>query len=504
MEFKRLIYAFLLIGLVASCSNLEEEIRDTVPADIATAGSVDIDALLQGVYEGFRTPYQDQSRFWAANQHTSDETLGPTRGPDWDDNGIWRVLHDHTWDADHGFLKDTYNELLQIVFNASVIVSDFNPSPQQAAEARFLRAFAMFSVADGWNQVPFREDLSNFALDPIVYTGTDALDFIISEVTAIQADLPDGPANRANKDAASALLMKVYLNYGTIADRTAPKFPAADMSQVISLADGIINSGKYALADNIFDNFAPNNDAISTENIFTNENRGGESSGNVRSRWFCGLHYNQNPSGWNGFATLSDFYDSFEDGDMRKEHEYAGSFEVGGVKNGFLVGQQYDGDGNELEDRKGNPLDFTREVAPIETGSNLEVTGIRVMKYPIDYNSGDNVDNDYVLYRYADVMMMKAEAMMRNGDAAGALAIVNEIRAKRSASAMASIDEAGMLAERGREFCWEGMRRQDLIRFGKFLGAWQGKPASTSERLLFPIPNTALATNPNLVQNPGY
>lgn len=506
MKLKNILYLFLLVGFFTACTDLEEDIRDSVPADVATSGDVDIDALLQGIYEGMRLPYMDQSRFWAAQQHTSDETLGPTRGPDWDDNGIWRVLHDQSWNADHLFLGNTFNELLQIVYNASVIVDGgFSPSPSQAAEARFVRAFAMFSVLDGWNQVPYRSDLSNFALDPEVLTGVDALNFIISEVEAIQSDLPDGPAYKANKDAAKVLLMKAYLNKGVFADRSAPKFDNADMDQVISLAEQLTASGKYQIADNVFDNFAPNNDAISTELIYSGENRGGESSGNVRSRWFCTLHYNQNPSGWNGFTTLSDFYDSFEDGDDRKGVDYDGMTDVSGINAGFLIGQQFDQNGTALEDRKGNPLAFTREVELVETGANLEVTGIRVIKYPIDYNSGDNADNDYVFYRYADVIMMQAEAELRKGNAGTATDLVNSIRAKRNASDFGSnITLDQLLEERGRELYWEGHRRQDLIRFGKFLDAWQGKPASGTERLLFPIPNTALATNPNLSQNPGY
>ncbi len=232
---------------------------------------------------------------------------------------------------------------------------------------------------------------------------------------------------------------------------------------------------------------------------------GGVSSGNVRSRWFLTLHYNQNPSGWNGFATLSDFYDSFEDSDIRKGAEYAGMTEIGGIRAGFLIGQQFHQNGTALKDRKGNDLAFTREVALVEAGNDLEVTGIRVIKYPIDYNSGDNADNDYVYFRYADVLLMKAEALLRSGNAGAALDIVNDLRGQRSATAFASLNEVNLLEERGREFYWEGWRRQDLIRFGKYLEPFQGKPETSGpERLLFPIPASALAVNPNLVQNPGY
>ena len=150
------------------------------------------------------------------------------------------------------------------------------------------------------------------------------------------------------------------------------------------------------------------------------------------------------------------------------------------------------------------PLFFTRDVKLKETGTNLEVTGIRVIKYPPDYVKEFSAENEYVVFRYADVLMMKAEALLRTGNAAGALTIVNQIRTPRGATPLASLTENNLLDERGRELYWEGWRRNDLIRFGKFLGAWQEKTASTAERLLFAIPNEQLAVNPNLTQNPGY
>lgn len=510
MKVKNFLIAGLVVLGASSCTDLEEQLRGDLSRDVAEqiiAENADVGSLLQSINEDMRLPYQDQSRFWAAQEHTSDEVVGPTRGPDWDDNGVWRVMHDHTWTADHTFLGDTFRELLQIVYKTTNVLS-FNPSAAQAAEARFIRAFVMASVLDGWGQVPFRPLGSSLVEDPIVYVGTDAVNFIVSEVEDIMGDLPVSGPGMGSQDAAKVLLMKLYLNKGAYANRTAPTFDAADMTKVIGYADDIMNSGRYSLTNGLegyFGNFAPNNDQISTENIYTAINQGGVSSGAVRSRWFCGLHYNQNPSGWNGFATISDFYNKFDAADPRIGGvAYNGQTEVSGIKIGFLVGQQYDQNGVELDDRKGNKLAFTPEVKLREDGNNLEITGIRVMKYPIDYNSGDNVDNDYVYYRLADVMLMKAEAAMRNGDNATALSIVNTIRTARGTAALASIDADKLLDERAFELYWEGHRRQDLIRFGKFLGAWNQKAVSGSERLLFPIPNAALAANPNLTQNPGY
>ncbi|MBD0332385.1 MAG: RagB/SusD family nutrient uptake outer membrane protein, partial [Chitinophagaceae bacterium] len=225
---------------------------------------------------------------------------------------------------------------------------------------------------------------------------------------------------------------------------------------------------------------------------------------NNQSRWYLGLHYNQTPSGWNGFTTLSDFYDKFGAGDTRLGMAYPGVTDRSGLRVGFLIGQQYDKNGTALKDRRGNPLAFTREVHLKETGNDLEITGIRVMKYPPDLDNEFPANNDYVIFRFADVLLMVAEAYMRTGDAAQALLLVNQIRLKRGATPLASVDLDAILDERGRELYWEGWRRQDLIRFGKFLQPWQEKPNDDPKYLLFAIPSEQLAVNPNLTQNPGY
>ena len=496
---RNIFFLLIMVFALGACTDLKENLREDLP----DGESPDPAALLESAYNSMRLPYQDQSRFWAAQEHTGDAAMGPTRGPDWDDNGIWRSLHNHTWTADHDFLGSTFSELLQIVFATSNLL-DFEPTADQAAQSRFIRAFVVNSVLDGWGQVPYRQPGTSLLEDATVLSAQEAIDLILSETTAIMGDLPDSPTNRANKDAAKVLQMKTYLNKGMYLNRAAPTFDNADMQKVIDLADEITASGKYSITNDYFGNFAPNNDMISTENIWTAENVGGSNSGNVRARWFCTLHYNQNPSGWNGFCTLGDFYDSFEDEDIRKKQDYPNMTEVSGINAGFLFGQQVDQDGNELDDRKGNKLAFTKEVAITESGDNLEITGVRVVKYPIDYASGDNVDNDYVYFRYADVLLMKAEAMMRMGDTGGAKTIVDDIRMNRGVGPLSELSETTLLAERGREFYWEGNRRTDLLRFGKFLDAWQEKPVSGAERLLFPIPAGSLASNPNLTQNAGY
>lgn len=502
---KQLKYLTVVLGaaVAVSCTKLEEVQRDSVNFQRATATG-----LLQGAYNSLGG-LQTQDVVWALMEHSSDEALGPTRGPDWDDNGVWRVIHNHQWDADHSVVRNTFNSLLTAQFSATAVLEQ-SPTASEAAQARFIRALSVFLVLDLYDQVPFREDLKDLKQLPTTLKGSAAADKVISEANAALASLPDAGANTwvANKDAARVLLMKTYLNRGVYANRVTPTFAAADMNQVITLADQILGNARYALSDNFFTNFAPNNNSASKELIYTLENTVGVRGGNNRFNWFCTLHYNQRPSGWNGFTTLADFYDKFEAADTRRGGSYTGLTNVTGLRTGFLVGQQFDQNGTALKDRKGNNLAFTREVALKETGNNLEITGIRVIKYVPDFAQGidGNAENEYVIFRLADVMLMKAEAQLRLGQTANALAIVNTLRAKRGASDLTTLTLQTLLDERGREMYWEGWRRNDQVRFGTFLnGVGSTRPnKSGNERLVFPIPNQQLAVNPNLTQNPGY
>jgi starch-binding outer membrane protein, SusD/RagB family len=511
MRYIKFLTVALGAAVVVSCTKLEEVQRDSVNFQRASATG-----LLQGAYNSLNG-IQTQDVVWALSEHSSDEALGPTRGPDWDDNGVWRVIHSHEWDADHSIVRNTFNSLLTAQFSATAVLEQ-NPTASEAAQARFIRAFSVFLVTDLYDQVPYREDLKDLKAVPVTLKGTEAADKVISELEAVLSTLPDIGSKTfvASKDAARALLMKAYLNKGVYGNRVAPTFAAADMDKVIAYADAIIANPRYALNDNFYQNFSANNNTASKELIYSLENTVGVRGGNPHFQYFCTLHYNTKPSGWNGFTTLADFYDKFEATDTRRGASYPGVTDVTGLRVGMLVGQQVDKNGVELNDRKGNKLAFTRAVALRETGNNLEITGIRVVKYPPDFGqnaSGEQPEFEYVIFRLADVMLMKAEALFRKGDAAGARTIINQIRLKRGASEITTtLTAQNILDERGRELYWEGWRRNDQIRFGTFLnplvagaGTTSTRPAkSGNERLLFPIPNQQLAVNPNLTQNPGY
>ncbi|PVH26202.1 RagB/SusD family nutrient uptake outer membrane protein [Sphingobacterium corticibacter] len=498
---KNKLYLLIVASTItfSGCTKLDEklngQISDTEP------GAVNATALLQGAYISMRTPYQGNYNWSALQQITTDEAIAPTRGGDWDDNGAWRALFLHQWQADHVRIHNVFRDLNAVSYAATDLLR-YNPTPQQAAEARFIRAFSQFSILDGWGQTPYREPGEEILKMPRVRNAEEQIEYLIRELNEIIPDLPTGNPQIANQDAARMLLMKVYLNKGAFLNRRNPVFDNIDMQMIVTLADQII--GRYTLANNYFDNFALNNNQ-STENIFLSANTGGSNSGDIYSMFRSTMHYNMNPSGSNGFATLSNFYDKFEQDDQRRSSPYPGVTNVAGLRMGFLIGQQFNAAGIALQDRRGNPLSFTPEVSIIERGNNLEVTGIRVIKYVPDYiNLGsNNAQNDWVFYRYSDVLLMKAEALLRMNQIAAALPLVNEVRTQRNASALVSLSLDNLLDELGREFFWEAHRRTDLIRFSKYLDAWQEKPASNPRALLFPIPLNQ-AGNTNLIQNPGY
>jgi len=464
---------------------------------------------LDNLYNGIYGQLGDQANFFALNEVSTDETLVPTRGTDWGDNGIWRTLHAHTWSPTHSYILTTWNQLNQNVFRASEIIASTNEAPtaQQAAEAKFLRAFSMYFVLDFWGQVPFREPGQGSDVDPVVFSAQEAYNFILDDINGAIAGLPvSGPSegnDKANRAAANFLKAKVVLNssrYGA----------AGNMQDVINAVDAIAADG-YALQAGYFELFKPD---VDNETIWF-------ISASVGNRIWNGLHYNQNSpdnvgGGWNGFTTLAAFYDSFEGnpnsnnvGDGQEERRgwvpdasNANSSNLG-IGYGFLQGQQYEEDGTILKARPGDPLIFTKEL-PGLSGNN-ERTGIRIIKYHPSPDDGGSFRSHEIVFRYADAHLMKAEAMMRSGG--DATAMVNELRTLRGASPLGNVGESQMLAERGRELYVEFWRRNDLLRFGKFTMDWEFKnPDAVGDETknLYPIPINALLSNPNLVQNEGY
>ena len=159
-------------------------------------------------------------------------------------------------------------------------------------------------------------------------------------------------------------------------------------------------------------------------------------------------------------------------------------------------------DAAESDDPDGSQLNFTPEIFSLTRA--LRQQGARIGKFEFRQGHLANLSNDFPVFRYADVLLMKAEAEFRLGNSAVALSLVNQVRARAGVAPFTSLTADNLLAERGREMFAEGWRRSDLIRFGKYNDAWWEKPVSSSTVNLFPIPLPQIDANPNLTQNPGY
>lgn len=488
---------FSALALTVSCTNLDEEILDGVANNSSAGGSVNTAATLASAYNGLRD-FNGQGMMYALDEMSTDAMVGPTRGGDWDDNGVWRQIHTQTWAPDHGEVRGAWNSLLSNVYNCNLVIEN-GGTASEVLQARFLRAFYYYNVVDLFGQAPYRPAGSSLLDDPKVWSRPEATAFVISELEAIVGSLPArvaGDASIVNSDAAHFLLAKLYLNKGVFDG--SGTFAAADMTKVVQHVDAISSS----LASNYWDNFAPNNNN-SNEVLFSSKNIQGGAGGNMQSKWRMCTHYNQTPSGWNGFATVAEYYNRFGATDARAKYSTPAIIASIGNPVGFNVGQQYAPGGvTPLQDRNGSPLVFTPAVTLITSGATLETAGIRGMKYIPDSGNLGNPDNDLVLMRYSDALLMKVEAILRGGTGSAGT-ILADIAARAGVTAAPNTLD-GVYAERGRELWWEGWRRNDMIRFGKFLDSRELKPYNSDPKyLLFPIPADALF-NVNLKQNPGY
>jgi starch-binding outer membrane protein, SusD/RagB family len=498
-----------------SCSKLDEQVFGSKSVATASTGSSTAD--LNSVY-GQLNQLSGQYGWHALQVHSTDELLGPTRGTDWDDFGTWRKIHLHAVDGAHNQIFDTWNGLNGALFQATLVAEKSTGAAQ--AEGKFLRAFFASQVMDLYGQVPYRAASDGPDVIPSVKTRSEAFDWIMKDVDDAIAALPNygtgSDMHKANKQAAQFLKARLLLNKAVY--KADPKNPttfthaSADMDQVVTLVNAIEASGKFSLSTDYWDNFKWDNYQKSTELILSRASNGPgkatQTGGNTGVTWATGMgtHYNQAFSGWNGFTTTSDFYNSFADGDKRKYAELPGMTEVSGFNAGFLAGQQYKYDKGvkvEVRDRSGGKLVFSPDVSLF---FSTEAKGIRTMKYPLKGDQMNfNEENEFVIFRFADALLMKAEALVRTGKASEALVIVNNIRRRSGATALTSVSLDNILAERGRELYLEGSRRTDLIRFGKFNDpVIERALKSDAYRVVYPIPNQAVSSNPNLKQNFGY
>jgi len=509
------IITFFLFGIplfwnCLSCTKLDTKVYDRVTNFWQTPDQ--IAAGVAPAYSGLRD-YAPVNSVYCLNEVSTDEIIVPIRGGDWNDNGMWEKLWKHTWGPDHFFVSDVWDYIYRGIARVNSIlqtVSLIAPRPANfvsiQAELKTVRAFYYFLALDLYGNVPIVEnnevDLSKLGNKSRVEVFSFVEKEIKDNLSALTPEITPRTYGRATQWFAQSLLAKLYLNAEVYTG--IPRW-----SECIAACDAILNSNKYSLEADFFINFLIANET-SKENIFVipfDRNAG------LNYFWLQGatLHYNSNATfgleagGFNGFCSTAEYYNLFDANDVRRKM--------------FLVGQQYvnqimDSAHMQYDTDVNLPLDFDPVITKFSNpGPESRMLGARCAKWEFNKEDGTMMSNDFAVFRLADVLLMKAEALLMGGNIADALVAVNQklngvsIRS-RSGLPDFSVTEMtpdGLLKERAREFSWEGWRRNDMIRLGHFTDARiPEKTKSGSFRFLYPIPKSALDKNPYLVQNPGY
>lgn len=466
------------------------------------------------------------------NTLTTDEAIIPIRGGNWYDGGLWENMYNHTWTATDTDLYNVWKYLYKVIVLSTKSLETIEKhkallTEQQrmdyAAEVRAVRAMYYYYAMDMFGRIPILQSSTQKTADIRQSNRSDVFWYVVKELQDVAPLLANEHSNlqgnyygRVTRPVAWFLLAKLSLNAEVYTDDDWTDSSRPDGKTIMFDIEGnkknawqtcihycdLITAAGYTLEADYTKNFAVHNED-STENIFTipldkilylNEfhylfrsrhyAHGGAYSGASENGTCATLH----TMAVNGFGT--------ETPDARLDMNfYTGKVEV-------------DGKYVTLDD--GTPLEYK----PLAVEKNLtaspylETAGARMKKYEVDrtaYSDGRLPDNDIVLYRYADVLLMKSEAKVRNGESGD-----EEMNAVRSRVGMPSLSATldNLLNERLLELVWEGWRRQDMIRFGTYGKQYDIHTPSEADKkgytTVFPIPEKAHELNPNLKQNPGY
>ena len=477
---------------------------------------------LQGTYRGV----------YDYNTFTTDEAMLPTRGGDWYDGGFWQGLYLHQWSAADLPLYATWTYLYKVVglCNHSLALLEQYRSlltarelPVCQAEVRSLRALYYYYLLDLFGNVPLCTTYIS-STDQVTQSGRGAVfRFVVSELEAALPFLYPQESQREGYyygkltlPVAYFLLAKLALNAEVYSDDNWTDGQRPDGKNIFFEVDGQrlnawettvaycekLGAFGYRLETNYTTNFAIGNEN-SCENIFTIP-----MDKTLYTNWFRNLfrsrHYNHGAAlgmdAENGTSATRSTVRTFGYGTPDIDARYRCNF----YSDTLLV------DGKNVYLDNGEALVYhPLEVRLDLTGSPYEKTaGARMSKYEIDrtaYNDGWLQSNDIVLFRYGDALLMAAEAKVRNGqDGSYELNLVRRRAGMPDREATLNT----LLDERLMELMWEGWRRQDLIRFGRFTTAYDERPQLPDEAsgytTVFPIPSKVLDLNKNLHQNPGY
>lgn len=530
----------VLAGLVflSACTELEDTNLNTLVAKDFVPTETDIAAIVSSGYVAWRQTLLEWNGIWRTQEVTGDQIVIPARPNGWVDGGIYRRMHQHSWTPEDDVVIQNWNRTYAGITNCNKVIyqieSGYIKLPEESiaetiAELRTLRASYYYLLLDIYGNVPIVTDFNvPEGFLPEQSPRQDVYDFVVTEILESIDYLSEAndPSTygRFNKWAAYTLLARLYLNAGVYTGTSR-------WEECMDACNAVINSGAYILEPD-------------QKNVFVTENQNSREiifglaiDDNYTKNWNTfDIHmqtlqpamqtkYNLLSSPWGGMCAIPQFIDTFDPDDSR-------------LTQNFIYGQQYTSSGEmilgTMGATSGQPLNFINELPGVDQSE--EIHGYRFGKFEIANGSSNILNNDYPVFRYADVLMMKAECMLRLGDADGAAAIVTQVRARAFKSnpgkatvtgaqlMQGSVYDYGLrnhlqttheggddiqygrfLDELGWEFNQEGRRRQDLIRFGVFTTKqWLSHSPNGEYRILYPIPQAEINKNSNLRQNDGY
>jgi hypothetical protein len=489
------------------CTDLSESPYSVITPENFYRNDDEVRAGLAAVYSQLNTASSGNYRY--LSMIPSDDNVIPVRGQDWFDNGAHLEGQRHTWQANSplalGTINSAWTQSFTGVARANVLLSAITNLPlsnkaRTIAEVRLLRAYFYYNLMDLFGGVPLVTDAEVTPRERATRAETFA--FIEKELTEARADLPvSWPTTeygRATKGWADAMLASMYLNAqvftGTVSASGLQKGPA-QWQKALDAADRVIANTAYSLTADQAANFrADNNTSPEIVMVSTRRPEAGLSLNFIGNN----LHYNQfSPAPNNGWSVEPPTYRKFDPTDKRR----AAILE--GPQNNIVTGLP-------VNDRAGVRLNFTIDIPDITQAT--EGNGTRTYKWPYDpARSGTNHGNDYAIYRLAEILLIKAEALNELGRTAEAIPLINQIRARAfsppkplsTTLTQAQVRDA-IFDERQFELIDEGKRRSDMIRQGTWLAAGWNKQADAGGYVLMPIPQPQMDANPMLVQNPGY
>jgi starch-binding outer membrane protein, SusD/RagB family len=530
MKKKILVYtlatSLAAVGSISSCTNLDEEVYSQVLASSFKPTARDIPSIVAPVYASFRGLMMGWQGYFDLQEESADAIVTPARPNGWYDGGTYLRMHTHTWTPLQWQPQNTWNSAYFSITTANRVLSQIEDGnlvletgkEALVAELRAGRAFAYYLLLDNHGNVPIVTNYKDTQL-PEQKTRKQVYDFVEKELLDVLKDLKDDPKTtygQLNKWGVKALLAKIYLNAQVYTG--TPQW-----EKCIAQCNDIITSQKYSLDPVYSDVFTYTNQnspeiifAIPYDQIYGGGNIVHMKTLDPASRFV----YKMQAGPWGGNAAVPQFIDTYDAEDGR-------------LTDSWIMGPQKNATTGAVV------IDYVKLMPSIAATKSNE--GYRIGKYKIKEGATGSLDNDFPMLRYADVLMMKAESLLRLGRADEAAVLVTQVRQRAfkntnpskatvtgaqltqgstyayglqntngqiqtgTGSGGSDIQYGRMLDELGWEFAAEAHRRQDLIRFGVFgTKAWFNHSPSSPSKALFPIPAAEINKNPKLVQNPGY